>query len=83
MEAEIGRELAERGDQVPTEIVSLNGDVLEVATEGDKHWASVRFTGLTREDGKAQPEPFDEVWNLVKPVNGASGWRLAGIQQYA
>ncbi len=83
MHAQIGRELAERGTHVPTEVVSLNGDVLEVATEGDQHWASVRFTGLTREDGKAQPEPFDEVWNLVKPVKGSFGWRLAGIQQYA
>jgi len=83
MQDEIGRELDERGHQVPTEVVSLNADVLEVATEAGQHWASVRFTGLTREDGKAQPESFDEVWNLVKPVDGSTGWRLAGIQQYA
>ena len=83
MQEEIGRELDERGQQVATEVVSLNADVLEVATEGGQHWASVRFTGLTREDGKAQPESFDEVWNLVKPVSGSTGWRLAGIQQYA
>jgi len=83
MQVEIGRELDERGEQVPTEVVSLNADVLEVATEGGQHWASVRFTGLTREDGKAQPESFDEVWNLTKPVDGSTGWRLAGIQQYA
>jgi len=83
MQAEIGRELDERGQQAATEVVSLDADVLEVATEGGQHWASVRFTGLTREDGKAQPEAFDEVWNLVKPVNGSTGWRLAGIQQYA
>ena len=24
---------------------------------------------------------FDEIWNLVKPVDGSSGWLLAGIQQ--
>jgi len=83
MQDEIGRELDERGQQAPTEVVSLNADVLEVATEAGQHWASVRFTGLTREDGKAQPESFDEVWNLVKPVDGSTGWRLAGIQQYA
>jgi predicted lipid-binding transport protein (Tim44 family) len=83
MQQEIHQEIAERGTHVATEVVSVNADVLEVATEGNEHWASVRFTGLTREDGRTTPEPFDEVWNLVKPVNGAFGWRLAGIQQYA
>jgi predicted lipid-binding transport protein (Tim44 family) len=83
MHEEIGREIAERGAQVPTEILSLDADVLDVATEGRDHWASVRFTGESREDGKATPERFDEVWNLVKPIDGSTGWRLAGIQQYA
>jgi len=26
-------------------------------------------------------EPFEETWNLVKPVNGRSGWLLGGIEQ--
>ena len=26
-------------------------------------------------------EAFTEVWNLVKPADGSSGWLLAGIQQ--
>lgn len=80
---EISRDIGGRGPHIATEVVSLDADLLDVATEGDQHWASVRFKGLTREDGKPTPEPFDEVWNLVKPVDGASGWRLAGIQQYA
>jgi predicted lipid-binding transport protein (Tim44 family) len=80
---EISRDIGERGPHVATEVMSLDAEVLEVATEGSEHWASVRFKGRTREDGKAMPEPFDEVWNLVKPVDGSSGWRLAGIQQYA
>ncbi len=42
---------------------------------------SVRFTGLLREDGTVLPKDFDEVWNLVKPVDDSSGWLLAGIQQ--
>jgi predicted lipid-binding transport protein (Tim44 family) len=83
MQEEIGREIAQRGGHVPTEILSLDADVLDVATEGGEHWASVRFTGESREDGKAAPARFDEVWNLVKPVDGSTGWRLAGIQQYA
>ena len=83
MYAEIGRELETRGPHQPTEIVTLDADVLDVSTEGDKHWASVRFTGLVREDGEAQPKPIDEVWNLAKPVRGTSGWLLAGITQLA
>jgi predicted lipid-binding transport protein (Tim44 family) len=27
--------------------------------------------------------PFEEVWNLHKPVSGGAGWMLAGIQQVA
>ena len=83
MYTEIGRELDERGPHHPTEIVTLDADVLDVSTEGDKHWASVRFTGLVREDGEPQPKPIDEVWNLAKPVRGTSGWLLAGITQLA
>lgn len=64
-----------------TEVASLEADLLEVATEGDKHWASVRFSGVVRETAAGAPAPFEEVWNLVKPVDGSSGWLLAGIQQ--
>jgi predicted lipid-binding transport protein (Tim44 family) len=83
MYTEIGRELDERGPHQATEIVTLDADVLDVSTEGDKHWASVRFTGLVREDGEPQPKAIDEVWNLAKPVRGSSGWLLAGITQLA
>ena len=83
MTAEIGRELDERGAHQPTEIVTLDADVLDVATEGDKYWVSVRFTGLVREDGEPLPTSIDEVWNLTKPVRGTSGWLLAGISQLA
>ena len=83
MYAEIGRELDERGPHQPTEIVSLDADVLEATTEGDKHWASVRFTGVVREDGEPVSKSIDEVWNLTKPVRGNSGWLLAGITQLA
>jgi predicted lipid-binding transport protein (Tim44 family) len=83
MYAEIGRELDERGPHQPTEIVTLDADVLEASTEGDKHWASVRFTGVVREDGEPVSKSIDEVWNLTKPVRGTSGWLLAGITQLA
>ena len=79
--AEVSRELEERGGHVPTEIVALNARILDVVTEGPQHVASVQFNGLVREDGAAQPQPFAEIWNLTKPVDGSSGWLLADIQQ--
>jgi predicted lipid-binding transport protein (Tim44 family) len=75
------QDVAERAGRQETDVVSLNADLLEVATEQDNHWASVRFSGLVRETPGAEPVGFEEVWNLVKPVQGSSGWLLAGIQQ--
>lgn len=83
MAEEIGRDLDQRGTHHATEVVSLDAEMLEVTTEAGQHWASVRFTGLVREDGVPQPTALDEVWNLSKPVDGSSGWLLAGIRQIA
>ena len=81
MYGEVVRDL-ETGRRPATEVVNLDAEVLEVITEADRHWASVRFTGKLRESG-GMPQAFDEVWNLSKPVDGKTGWMLAGIQQYA
>ena len=81
MYAEVSNDLAQRQAHVATEVMRLDADVLEVTTEGKQYWMSVRFTGTLREDGTVLPKDFDEVWNLVKPVDGSSGWLLAGIQQ--
>ncbi len=75
-------QLAERvagGDAL--EVSNLDAALLEVTTENDCHWASIRFRGMMREEAGAAPAPFEEVWNLRKPVAGNSGWLLAGIQQ--
>jgi predicted lipid-binding transport protein (Tim44 family) len=64
-----------------TDVVKLDATLLELVTERDLHWASVRFSGSLREQASAPAEPFEEIWNLCKPVNGSSGWLLAGIQQ--
>jgi predicted lipid-binding transport protein (Tim44 family) len=80
MYAVLSEELRSRGAQ-QTDVVTLNADLLEVATEGERHWASVRFSGMVSEAPGAAPASFEEVWNLSKPVDGSSGWQLAGIQQ--
>jgi predicted lipid-binding transport protein (Tim44 family) len=64
-----------------TNVVSLNADLLEVTTEGEQYCASVRFSGMVWEVAGTAPVGFEEIWNLVKPVDGSSGWLLAGIQQ--
>ncbi|MFO1304174.1 MAG: Tim44-like domain-containing protein [Burkholderiales bacterium] len=81
MLAEVTGDLAKRASHDATAIDRLDAEILEVATEGRQHWMSVRFTGELREDGALLPKPFEEVWNLVKPVDDSSGWMLAGIQQ--
>jgi len=63
-----------------TEIEHLDATLLGIETTPTEYLASVRFTGTLREDG-GNAESFEEVWNLAKPVNGRSGWLLAGIQQ--
>ncbi|HEY8068544.1 MAG TPA: Tim44-like domain-containing protein [Burkholderiales bacterium] len=79
---ELKKDLQQRGGaQQQTDVLALNADLLEVVTEGDKHWASVRFSGTVRESPGEAPTGFEEVWNLAKPVNGSQGWQLAGIQQ--
>jgi predicted lipid-binding transport protein (Tim44 family) len=63
-----------------TDVVNLDAALLGIETGSTEYLASVRFSGEMREDGQSAA-PFEEVWNLSKPVNGKSGWLLAGIQQ--
>jgi len=84
MFAEVQLQLSERGGKPQqTDVVQLNADLLEVVSEAGRHIASVRFHGLLREEKDAAPAPFDEVWNLSKPLDGSRGWMVAGIQQLA
>lgn len=82
MFAEFRLELQERGVSTNvTDVVKLEAEMLGVETVGSDHLASVKFTGLIKEDAAADAAPFAEVWNLSKPANGQGGWVLAGIQQ--
>ncbi|SDO13638.1 Predicted lipid-binding transport protein, Tim44 family [Rhodoferax sp. OV413] len=82
MFAQLKMDLSERGTATQhTDVVSIDGDVLEVAEENGHYVVSVRFTGLIREEAAAPSESFDEVWHLTKPLQGNGGWVLSGIQQ--
>ncbi len=64
-----------------TDVVTLESEVLDVVTEGLLYIVSVRFSGLIREDGSSEAQPFAEIWHLEKPLRGATGWLVSGIQQ--
>lgn len=83
MFAEIKLQLDERGGKPQTtDVMQLNAQLLDLTTEEARYIASVRFHGQIREEADAAPESFDEVWHLTKPVDGSSGWVIAGIQQF-
>ncbi|VVE21452.1 membrane protein [Pandoraea capi] len=82
MFAEIKMDLEERGKSTNrTDVVQLDAELLGIEQSTSEYMASVRFSGLIRESEGAAAEPFNEVWNLTKPVTGNGGWVLAGIQQ--
>jgi predicted lipid-binding transport protein (Tim44 family) len=82
MFAEVRVDLASRGAQPnQTDVVQLNAELLGVEERANEYFASVRFSGLIREEPGAAAEPFVEVWNLTKANRPGEGWLLAGIQQ--
>lgn len=64
-----------------TVVVSIAAEMLGIDTMGEHYLASVKFNGMIKSSPNAMAEPFAEVWNLAKPLDGSSGWLLAGIQQ--
>jgi predicted lipid-binding transport protein (Tim44 family) len=84
MFAAIKLDLQDRGSAAQrTDVVRVDAEVLDVASEADRQIVSVRFHGLIREEVDAGAEPFDEVWHLVKPLDGSREWAIAGIQPVA
>jgi predicted lipid-binding transport protein (Tim44 family) len=82
MFAAVRLDLQERGSTAQrTDVVRVDAEVLDVASEADRQVVSVRFHGLIREQADGVAEPFDEVWHLVKPSDGSREWAIAGIQQ--
>lgn len=75
-------DLQERGAAAQTtDVVRIDAEVLDVASEPQRQIVSVRFHGLIREDQDGAATPFDEIWHLVKPTDGSREWAIAGIQQ--
>ena len=84
MFASVKLDLQERGSAPQqTDVVRVDAQVLDVASEADRQIVSVRFHGLIREEKDGPAAPFDEAWHLVKPNDGSHEWAIAGIQQTA
>lgn len=83
--AELAMQIRERdGAKQKTDVVTLDAHLVEVVVEGDQMIASLRYSGLMREDADAPAKPFDEVWHLRRRIEPANGpWLVAGIQQMA
>jgi len=80
--ASLRLDLQDRGDaKQQTDVVKVDAHLIDYAQETERQIVSVRFAGLIREVPGAEPAPFDEVWHLVRPLDGGREWAIAGIQQ--
>ncbi len=79
MLVEITPKLPYPDDANITEIVLLNAELMGIETVAGGYLASVRYSGMLKENAGAQAERFEEVWNLYKA--DGQGWLLAGLQQ--
>ncbi|MDD5329893.1 MAG: Tim44-like domain-containing protein [Sulfuricella sp.] len=83
MYAEISLQIQERGGKPnKTEVVTLNAEMADVVTEGELVIASVRFSGMIREEANAPAEAFSEIWHIQKSLSQPNAtWFISGIQQ--
>ncbi len=77
-------DLQERGGVAQkTDVVTVDARLIDFAQEADRQVVSVRYSGLIREESESAAAAFDEVWHLVRPLDGSRDWAIAGIQQHA
>ncbi len=85
MVSQIQAQLAERerlagAAASQSEVVMLDAKLLDVDEQPDGYLASVEFSGLIRDEPSAGPNPFREIWSIIRPMGDAEGWRVAGVQ---
>ncbi|MDR3491833.1 MAG: Tim44-like domain-containing protein [Gammaproteobacteria bacterium] len=77
--AEIQLQFQERDSKENvTEVITLNAELLDASTEQQSTLASVRFTGMLREDHDPDMTSLNETWHFRKDN---SKWIVVGIQQ--
>lgn len=78
--ASLKLDLQERGNaQQQTDVMQLDAELVDAQQEASQWVASVRFSGLIREETEAGAQPFNELWHLVKPTDDSREWAIAGI----
>ncbi len=78
--ASLRLDLQERGQAAQqTDVMQLDAELVDTAQDNGQWVASVRFSGLIREEVGQGAEPFNELWHLVKPLDGGREWAIAGI----
>lgn len=85
MLGQIQSQLLEREHQAgavgqSSEVVMLDAKLLGIEEQPGEYLASVEFSGLIRDAAAAGPNPFREVWSIIRPKGGAEGWLVAGVQ---
>jgi predicted lipid-binding transport protein (Tim44 family) len=63
-----------------TDVVTLQAELFAFEELGGAFVASVEFSGLMRHAPGEVAAPFRELWMLMRPKHGASGWKLARHQ---
>jgi predicted lipid-binding transport protein (Tim44 family) len=82
MFAAVRLDIQERSDTSQhTDVERIEAQLIDFVSEETRQIASVRFTGLVKEERDAPAVAIDEVWHLVKPLDGSRNWAIAGIQQ--
>ena len=77
--AEIKMQLDERGNEPnTTEVIQLNAQLLDVSKQSLSTIASVRFTGLLKENN--EQIQLDEIWHF-RQFDNKSEWVIGGVQQ--
>ena len=78
--ASLRLDLQDRGSaKQTTDVVQIDAQVVETVREGQQDIVTVRYQGLIREEANAGAQPFHELWHLVRPIDGAADWAIAGI----
>lgn len=79
--AEIQLQFQERGDKPnQTEVVSVDAELLDASEDHPSTLATVKFTGMIREEAGQPANAFSEIWHFKKDLL-SQHWLVAGLQQ--
>ncbi len=80
--AAVRLDIQERGGVTQrTDVEQVEAQLIDFGAEPTRQVASVRYTGRVREESQGPAQPIDEIWHLVRPMDGSRPWAIAGIQQ--